>query len=39
MISLMNELKDIKEISNPNEILMVIDSMIGQESVNIAQDF
>lgn len=36
---LMNELKDIKEISNPNEILMVIDSMIGQESVNIAQTF
>ena len=36
---LMNELKEIKEISKPNEILMVIDSMIGQESVNIAQAF
>lgn len=37
--NLMNELKSIKEISNPHEILMVIDSMIGQESVNIAQTF
>lgn len=36
---LMSELKDIKQILNPNEILMVIDSMIGQESVNIAQTF
>ena len=36
---LMSELKDIKEVSNPHEILMVIDSMIGQESVNIAQTF
>lgn len=37
--NLMNELRSIKEISNPDEILMVIDSMIGQESVNIAQTF
>lgn len=36
---LMEELKEIKEVSNPNEILMVIDSMIGQESVNIAETF
>lgn len=36
---LMSELKDIKEVSNPHEILMVIDSMIGQESVNISQTF
>lgn len=36
---LMDELKKVKEFSNPHEILMVIDSMIGQESVNIAQTF
>lgn len=36
---LMDELKKIKEFANPQEILMVIDSMIGQESVNIAQTF
>ena len=37
--NLMNELKDIKQVLDPDEILMVIDSMIGQESVNIAQTF
>ncbi|BAK81126.1 signal recognition particle protein [Candidatus Arthromitus sp. SFB-rat-Yit] len=37
--NLMDELREIKEISNPSEILMVIDSMIGQESVNIAETF
>ncbi len=37
--ALMNELKEIKELSDPSEILMVIDSMIGQESVNIAETF
>lgn len=36
---LMDELKNLKEVSNPHEILMVIDSMIGQESVNIAETF
>ncbi|MBF0715276.1 signal recognition particle protein [Gemelliphila palaticanis] len=36
---LMQELKDIKEVSNPEEILLVIDSMIGQEAVNIATSF
>ncbi len=36
---LMDELQNIKEIASPNEILMVIDSMIGQESVNIAETF
>lgn len=37
--NLMNELKEIKEVVNPHEILMVIDSMIGQESVNVAKTF
>lgn len=36
---LMTELKDIKEAVEPNEILLVVDSMIGQEAVNIATSF
>ncbi len=36
---LMNELKMIKSVSNPNEILLVVDSMIGQEAANIAKSF
>ena len=35
----MNELKMIKSVSNPNEILLVVDSMIGQEAANIAKSF
>lgn len=27
---LMNELKDIKKIAEPNEIMLVVDAMIGQ---------
>jgi len=36
---LMNELKDVKKSVKPHEILLVVDSMIGQEAVNIAQTF
>lgn len=36
---LMQELKDIKSAVNPHEILLVVDSMIGQESVNVAETF
>ena len=36
---LMQELKDIKEEINPNEILLVVDSMTGQDAVNVAQTF
>ena len=36
---LMKELADIKSIVKPNEILLVIDSMLGQEAVNVAQTF
>lgn len=36
---LMKELKKIKSEIDPNEILLVADAMIGQESVNIAQAF
>ena len=36
---LMDELLDIKEAVNPTEILLTVDSMIGQESVNVATTF
>ena len=36
---LMNELKDLKSNLSPDEILLVVDSMNGQESVNVAQMF
>ncbi|MGL4392869.1 MAG: signal recognition particle protein [Fusobacteriaceae bacterium] len=36
---LMNELKEIKKIVRPQEILLVVDSMIGQDAVNLAQNF
>lgn len=36
---LMTELQDIKKAVNPTEILLTVDSMIGQESVNVATTF
>jgi len=36
---LMTELSKIKERVNPVEILLVVDAMIGQESVNVARGF
>ena len=36
---LMNELKDIKKLVCPTEILLVIDSMIGQEAVAVSKAF
>ena len=36
---LMDELKEMKKAVNPHEILLVIDAMIGQESVNVAETF
>lgn len=36
---LMQELKDVKEITSPTEILLVVDSMTGQDAVNVAQTF
>ncbi|GAA0122118.1 MAG: signal recognition particle protein [Clostridium argentinense] len=36
---LMNELKDVKENIDPNEILLVVDSMTGQDAVNVAESF
>ncbi|MCY6959501.1 signal recognition particle protein [Clostridium brassicae] len=37
--NLMDELHDIKESVEPNEILLVVDSMTGQDAVNVAQSF
>ncbi|MDP4083009.1 MAG: signal recognition particle protein [Bacillota bacterium] len=37
--ALMQELKDIKELTKPNEIFLVVDAMTGQDAVNVAQSF
>lgn len=36
---LMQELKDITEIVKPDETLLVIDSMMGQDAINVIQGF
>ncbi len=36
---LMDELKNIKSTVNPDEILFVVDSMTGQDAVNVAKSF
>ncbi|MGN1456982.1 MAG: signal recognition particle protein, partial [Acutalibacteraceae bacterium] len=36
---LMNELKDIKAEVQPDEIMLVVDSMTGQDAVNVAKSF
>ena len=36
---LMNELKRVKEKIQPTEILLVVDSMTGQDAVNVAKSF
>lgn len=36
---LMDELKNIKKVVKPDEILLVVDAMVGQESVNVAKTF
>ena len=35
----MEELVDLKKAIRPHEIMLVIDSMVGQEAVNVAQTF
>lgn len=37
--ALMDELKQIKELSKPDEIFLVVDAMTGQDAVNVAQSF
>ncbi|HBG68001.1 MAG TPA: signal recognition particle protein, partial [Kandleria vitulina] len=36
---LMEELKELKGIANPDEILLVVDSLAGQEIANVASSF
>ena len=36
---MMNEIAAIKSAINPNEILFVVDSMTGQDAVNVAKEF
>lgn len=36
---LMNELKKLKDIGGPSEILLVADAMLGQQSVEVAEGF
>lgn len=36
---LMEEIKNIHEAVNPNEVLLVLDSMTGQDAVNVASSF
>jgi signal recognition particle subunit SRP54 len=36
---LMEELKQIHQITKPDEVLLVVDAMTGQDAVNVAQSF
>ncbi len=36
---LMEELKELKAIVSPSEVLLVVDSMMGQDAVNVARGF
>jgi signal recognition particle subunit SRP54 len=36
---MMTELAQVKKILNPNEVLLVVDAMTGQEAVNVAVEF
>ncbi|WP_422485160.1 signal recognition particle protein [Gudongella sp. DL1XJH-153] len=37
--NLMNEISEIKEATEPDDILLVLDSMTGQDAVNVAEAF
>ena len=37
--TLMNELKEINESIKPNEVLLVVDSMTGQDAINVIEGF
>ena len=37
--TLMDELKDLKALVNPHEIMLVVDAMTGQDAVNVAKAF
>ncbi len=37
--TLMDELKELKKLTNPSEIMLVVDAMTGQDAVNVAKAF
>lgn len=37
--ALMEELRQVHEVTKPDEVLLVVDAMTGQEAVNVAQSF
>ncbi|WP_188992564.1 signal recognition particle protein [Paenibacillus nasutitermitis] len=37
--ALMEELRQVHEVAKPDEVLLVVDSMTGQEAVNVAKSF
>ncbi len=37
--ALMDEMKAVAEVAKPQEILLVVDSLTGQDAVNVAQNF
>ncbi len=37
--TLMNELKEIQELAQPDEILLTVDAMTGQDAVTVAESF
>ena len=37
--NLMDELKNVREATKPDEILLVVDAMTGQDAVNVAESF
>jgi signal recognition particle subunit SRP54 len=36
---MMEELKEIRQVAKPDEILLVVDAMTGQDAVNVAESF
>ncbi|MBN3490667.1 signal recognition particle protein [Acholeplasma equirhinis] len=36
---MMQELIDVKKLANPNEVLLTVDAMMGQEAANVAKSF
>ncbi|GAA4712924.1 signal recognition particle protein [Brevibacillus fulvus] len=37
--ALMEELRQVREVAKPDEILLVVDAMTGQDAVNVAESF
>jgi signal recognition particle subunit SRP54 len=37
--AMMEELRQVREVAQPDEVLLVVDAMTGQEAVNVAESF